>query len=95
MWAFCLVLFVGNFWLKRLLNILEAIAAICHVVFFLVSIITLLAMAQRSTASFVFKTLIHNAPGWTNPGAAWGIGLLTVTYSLAGRTSLVKYDRKC
>jgi choline transport protein len=66
MWAFCFVLFIGNFWLKRLLNILEAIAAIWHVVSFLVLIITLLVMAQRSTASFVFKTLVHNAPGWTN-----------------------------
>jgi amino acid transporter len=84
MWAITIFPFLGNFWFKKLLAPLEAVGAICHVVFFIVSIITLVVLAQRSTVDYVFNTLTHDASGWTNPVVAWGLGLLTVTYPLAG-----------
>lgn len=84
MWAFIVFPFIGNFWFRRLLNTLEMIGAICHVLFFVVSIITLVVLAQRSTASYVFSTLTHNVSGWSNAAVAWGIGLLTVTFPLTG-----------
>ncbi|KAF2467217.1 amino acid transporter [Lindgomyces ingoldianus] len=84
MWAITIFPFLGNFWFRKLLNPLEAVGAICHVVFFIVSIITLVVLAQRSSVDFVFKTLTNDVSGWTNPAVAWGIGLLTVTYPLTG-----------
>ncbi|OCK78966.1 amino acid transporter [Lepidopterella palustris CBS 459.81] len=84
MWAFTILPFIGNFWFRRLLNPLETVGAICHVAFFIISIITLVVLAQRSTASYVFSTLTHDVSGWSNAAVAWGIGLLTVTFPLTG-----------
>jgi amino acid transporter len=85
MWGFTIFPFLGNFWLRKILNPLEAVGAIIHVVFFIVSIITLVVLAQRSTVEFVFHTLTHDISGWKEPAVAWGLGLLTVTYPLSGK----------
>jgi choline transport protein len=58
------------------------IGGICHVVFFLVSIITLVVLAEKSSAAFVFNNLWHNVSGWNNPGVAFSIGLITVTFPI-------------
>lgn len=87
MWGATILPFVANIWFKKLLNPIQGIGAICHIMFFIVSIITLLAMAERSTAAYVFGTLTHDKSGWTNPVVAWGIGLLTVTYPLTGKSA--------
>ncbi|OAL04670.1 hypothetical protein IQ06DRAFT_313825 [Phaeosphaeriaceae sp. SRC1lsM3a] len=84
MWALTLCPFIGNFWLPRFINIMETSGAICHVVFFLASIITLAAKAEKSSIDYVFNTLTHDISGWENPTVAWGLGLLTVTYPLTG-----------
>jgi hypothetical protein len=75
---------VANFYFKRLLNTLETIGGILHVVFFIVTIVVLTVLAQRSTTDFVFKTLVTGVSGWTNPGVSFGIGLLTVIFPVAG-----------
>lgn len=85
MWAITLFPFFANFWFRKLLNPLEAVGAICHVVFFIVSIVTLVTLAERSTVEYVFHTLTHDVSGWQNPAVAWGLGLLTVTYPLSGK----------
>jgi choline transport protein len=84
MWAVTVLPFVGNFWLPQVVNVLETAGAVCHVAFFIVSTVTLAAMAEKSSISYVFGTLTHDVSGWTNPTVAWGIGLLTVTYPLTG-----------
>ena len=84
MWAMTMVPFVGNFWLPKFINALETAGAVCHVVFFVVSIATLAAMGEKSTAGYVFGTLTHDVSGWKQPAVAWGLGLLTVTYPLTG-----------
>jgi choline transport protein len=84
MWGATLLPFVANLWFRRLLSPIQAVGAICHILFFFVSIITLLVTAERSTAAYVFGTLTHDSSGWKNPAIAWGIGLLTVTYPLTG-----------
>jgi choline transport protein len=94
MWAITTFPFLGNFWFRKLLGPLEAIGAICHVVFFIVSIITLVVLAQRSTVDYVFKTLTHDVSGWTSPVVAWGIGLLTVTYPLTGNQLFIDVNVK-
>ena len=85
MWAATIVPFLINFWFQRVITALEAFGALCHVGVFSASIITLLLLAQRSTAEYVFQTLTNDISGWTNPAVAWGIGLLTVTYPLTGK----------
>lgn len=94
MWAITIFPFLGNFWFRKLLSPLEAVGAICHVVFFIISIITLVVLAQRSTVDYVFKTLTHDVSGWTNPVVAWGLGLLTVTYPLTGKQSFIEINVK-
>lgn len=87
MWCATILPFVANLWFKKLFNPIQAVGAVCHIVFFFVSIITLLVLAERSTAAYVFGTLTHGSSGWTNPAIAWGIGLLTVTYPLTDKSS--------
>ncbi|KAF2189372.1 amino acid transporter [Zopfia rhizophila CBS 207.26] len=84
MWAFTIPAFAGNFWFRRLLNVLQTVGCLCHVFFFIISVATLAVMAPRSSVEFVFTSLTYNVSGWTNAGVAWGIGLLTVTSSLSG-----------
>jgi amino acid transporter len=84
MWGFIVLPVVWNLWFRRLLNTLEMIGGICHVVFFIVSVITLAILARRSTPDFVFNTLTNDLSGWTNPTVAWSIGLLTVAFPITG-----------
>lgn len=85
MWLFTIVPFVFNLWIKKVVNTMETTGVIVHVVFFIVSITTLAALAQRSTDGFVFNNIVHDISGWTNPGVAFGIGLLTVMSPLVGK----------
>lgn len=82
MWAFVAVPVLWNFWFRRMLNTLEMIGGFCHLLFFLVSVITLVAMSEHSTAGFVFNNLWHDQSGWENPGVAFNLGLLTVTFPI-------------
>jgi hypothetical protein len=84
MWLFILIPLVFNIWFRRVLNTLETIGGVIHVIFFFVNIITLTVLAKRSSTDFVFKTLTHDISGWSNPGVAFGLGLLTMTYPIAG-----------
>ena len=84
MWALIATPFLFNLWFKQLLNTVELLGGIFHIIFFIVSIITLAVLAQRSTVDFVFNTLTTGQSGWTNPGVCWGLGLLTLTFSISG-----------
>jgi amino acid transporter len=84
MWAAILLPFFCNFYFRKLVNPVETFGAISHVVLFIVSIVTLVTLAERSTAEFVFTTLTHDVSGWKNSAVSWGIGLLTVTFPLTG-----------
>ncbi len=88
MWLFILLPLVFNLWFKKVLNVLETAGAIIHFVFFFVSIITLAALAQRSTTEFVFHTIVNDVSGWTNPGVAFGIGLLPVALGPVGKRGI-------
>jgi hypothetical protein len=84
MWGLILVPFVFNLWFRQLLNIFELLGGLLHIIFFITSIITLVVLARRSTADFVFNTLTTGQSGWNNPGVCWGLGLLTVTFAVSG-----------
>lgn len=89
MWAITIVPFVGNIWLRKIINPLEAIGAVVHVTFFFASIITLAVLARRSTTEYVFQTLTNDVSGWSSPTVVWGLGLLTVTFPLTGEPSVL------
>jgi choline transport protein len=84
MWFFIITPVIANLWFRKLLNSFQIIGGVCHVVFFLASIITLILLAERSTTDYVFKTITNDITGWTNPGVAFGLGLLTMTYPIGG-----------
>lgn len=84
MWAFIIAPLVWNFYFRNLINTIETIAGVSLIIFFIVTVGVLAALAQKSTSEFVFKTLVHDVSGWTNPAVCWGIGVLTTTGSLIG-----------
>ena len=62
----------------------EIAGGILHVVFFVVSIVTLVVMSTRSTAEFVFTESFFGQSGWESEGVQWCIGLLSITSVLTG-----------
>lgn len=92
MWAITMIPCIGNFWFRRILKPIETIGAFLLVGFFIVSIVTLLVLAGKSSASYVFRTLTHGTSGWENPAVAWGIGLLTMAYPLTGKKPMIFHE---
>lgn len=83
MWAIISLMLIINIWGIRLLPMVELIGGICHIVFFIMILITLVVLSPRQPASFVFTEFI-NSSGWSSDTVSWCIGLLTVVYSLVG-----------
>jgi len=84
MWIFIIAPWVFNIYFRYLLNMFQLVGIAVHVVFFIASIIVLTVLAQRSTNEFVWQTLVDNVSGWKNPVIAFGIGVLTMAYPIAG-----------
>ena len=80
--AFTVVPVIANFYFRRLLTTLEMVGGIIHVVFFVVTIVVMVTLSERSTSSFVFNNLWTDISGWTNPGVAFSLGILTVTFPI-------------
>ncbi|KAF2666911.1 amino acid transporter [Microthyrium microscopicum] len=89
MWLFIIVPVVFNIWFRKVINTLETVGGVIHIVFFIVNIVLLPVLAVRSSNDYVWNTLTNDLSGWTNPGVAFGIGLLTVTYPISGADGLL------
>ncbi|OCL09436.1 amino acid transporter [Glonium stellatum] len=89
MWAVMLFPLISNLWFRKILNALELAGGAIHVVLFIITMAILIALGKRSTPEFVFKTVTHDLSGWENPGIAFGLGLLTCTFSIAGFDSVI------
>jgi hypothetical protein len=63
MWALILVPFIFNLFFRKLLNAFELIGGICHFLFFIIAIVTLSVLAERSTPQFVFQNLTQGLSG--------------------------------
>jgi hypothetical protein len=94
MWTLILVPFIFNLWFRKFLNTFELIGGICHFLFFIVAIITLSVLAERSSPQFVFQNFTQRLSGWENPGVTWGLGLLTVTYAVNGFDGVLHMSTK-
>lgn len=84
-WAINLVVLSINVWCIKLLPLIQLLAGICHVAFFVALLVPLVVLAPKSSAEFVFTRLINDQSGWTNPVITWCLGLLTVTWCFVGR----------
>jgi choline transport protein len=84
MWAFMTPPVLANVYGRKLLKTVEIMGGILHVVFFVVTIVTLAAMARKSTATFVFTESFFGQSGWESEGVQWCIGLLSITSVLTG-----------
>lgn len=84
MWALILLGLVTNLWFRRILNLFEIVGGSLHFVFFFISIIVLLATAQKSSSEFVWTNIVTGVSGWNNSGVCVGLGLLTTAFSVSG-----------
>jgi amino acid transporter len=80
--AFLLIPLLLNLYLRKIINWLETLGGILHIVFFVAVIATLTTLSKRSTPEYVFKTL-HTDAGWENPGVAFSIGMLATAYPIS------------
>jgi hypothetical protein len=85
-WAVLAIPVVCNVFARRALAPVEIIGGVTHILFLILFIVTLVVMAPRSTASFVFTQTITGLSGWSSPGVQWNIGLLSAVFPLAGRS---------
>jgi choline transport protein len=73
-----------NLFFRQLLPSLEVLGGVIHIVSLIPTIVLLIVRGQRSSADFVFKTIINDQSGWTNPGVCFGIGILPVIFGMTG-----------
>lgn len=92
-WSMLLIALIFNLVLRRLLNSLETIGGICHVLFFVAIVIVLAVMGERSPSSFVFTKMINNVSGWTNKGVAFHLGLSAAFLPLSGYDSVLHMSK--
>jgi len=83
MWAILALTFIVNVWGIKLLPLIELLGGIFHIAFFVALLVTLVVLAPRSSAEFVFTQFL-NESGWPNDGVSWCVGLLTVTFCFVG-----------
>ncbi|KAF7453360.1 hypothetical protein A1F99_006180 [Pyrenophora tritici-repentis] len=80
--AFLVVPLVLNLYLRQIINYLETVGGIFHVVLFVAVVMTLCTLAKHGTPTYVFKTL-HTDAGWVNPRVAFSIGMLATAYPIS------------
>lgn len=82
--CFILLSLLPNLWFRTLMKAFELTGGVCCFMFFIIHIIVLSTLGSTSSNKFVWGTLFHEAPGWSNPGIAWCLGLLAPTSALIG-----------
>jgi hypothetical protein len=80
MYFFIVAPVLCNLGLRRVLNTMENVAGVCHVLFFIVAVVVLTTMSEKASTDFVFRTLTHDVSGWNNPTVAFSLGLLTTVF---------------
>lgn len=80
--AFLSLSILCNIFLRRILVVLETIGGVTHIFFFIITIAILTTMAEHSTPSFVFTTVVSNVSGWENPGLCWNLGVAPLILAL-------------
>lgn len=89
MWALLAGALLCNVFLRRILNVMETLGGLLHIIFFVVIVTILTTMGRRSTTGFVFNTLTSDLSGWNNPGICFNAGMLSVLLPLSGADSVL------
>lgn len=84
-----IVPFTFNLWFRKVIDAFEMIGGIMHICLFIVFLVVLIVFGPKSSPEFVFKTLTSDVSGWNNPGVSWGLGLLSMTFSVTGADSVL------
>jgi amino acid transporter len=87
--AIMLFPFTFNLWFRKLLDAFEITGGILHICLFVVFIVVFVVFGPRNDPDFVFKTLTWEESGWNNKGVSWGLGLLSMTFSVTGSDSVL------
>ena len=87
-WAYLAIPVMLNVYGRRLLKAIEIIGGVLYIVFFIVTIVTLVTVSETQPSEFVFKTSFFGISGYTNEAVQWCIGLLTITSVLIGKLEL-------
>ena len=61
---------------------------ILYFVLFIIFLVILIVFGPRNSNDFVFKTLVWEISGWNDKGVSWGLGLLSMSFSVAGADSI-------
>ena len=93
--AIMLVPFISNLWFRKVLDAFEMIGGILHLCLFVVFIVVLIVFGPRNDSEFIFKTLTYETSGWNSPGVSWGLGLLSMTFSVTGADSVLHMCKFC
>lgn len=93
MWALLLLTLFCNLYLRKILNAMETLGGIFHILFWVAIIAILATLGRRSTPEFVFTKLISDASGWNNPAICFNIGLLPSLLPLSGSDSIIHMGR--
>jgi choline transport protein len=80
---------IFNLCFRKVLNSFEMFGGILHIGLFIVFVVILIVFGPRSDPDFVFKTLTYEDSGWNSPGVSWGLGLLSMTFSVTGADSVL------
>ena len=83
-WAVFSIPVCVNIFARRLLAPIEVVGGFTHIVFFIVWVAVLAALAPKSTSEFVFATNVFGLSGWKNSGVQWCVGLLSAVFPLGG-----------
>ncbi|RAR14138.1 amino acid transporter [Stemphylium lycopersici] len=87
--AIMIVPLTFNLWFRKLLDTFESTGGILHICLFIVFVVVFVVFSPRSDPDFVFKTLTWEDSGWDNKGVSWGLGLLSMTFSVTGADSVL------
>lgn len=93
MWALLAGALFCNLFLRRILNVMETLGGVLHIIFFVVVVAILTTMGRRSTTGFVFNTLTSDLSGWNNPGICFNAGMLSVLLPLSGADSVLHMSK--
>ncbi len=81
-WALFAILAIVNIFACRVLPGLEVVGVVTHLLYFLVWIIVLAAMAPKSSAEFLLATNSFGISEWSHRGVQWCVGLLSIFFPL-------------
>jgi choline transport protein len=87
--AIMIIPFISNLWFRKVLDSFEMTGGVLHIGLFIVFIVILIVFGPHSSPNFVFKTLTYETSGWNSPGVSWGLGLLSMTFSVTGADSVL------